>query len=147
MVKRFGDSLFKIGSDDDKKSLKVTLKEYLEYSTFNRDDSPMYLFQSNIDYHAKAHAMSKEYKPPHYFRQNLFMEMLGDVKAPPNRWFLMGPKRSGSCMHQDPLGTSAWNTSVCGHKRWVLMPPGEGIDKKLVRGQHLLQPGEDDEAI
>ena len=147
MVKRFGNALFKIGADDDKKSLKVTLKEYLEYSTFNRDDSPMYLFQSNIDYHDKAHVMNKEYQPPHYFRQNLFMEMLGDVEAPPNRWFLVGPKRSGSAVHQDPLGTSAWNTSVCGHKRWVLMPPGEGIDKNLVRGLHLLQPGEDDEAI
>ena len=147
MVKRFGDSLFKIGSNDEKKSLKITLKEYLEYSAFNRDDSPMYLFESNIDYHAKAHVMSKEYKPPRYFQQNLFVEVLGDVQAPPNRWFLIGPKRSGSAMHQDPLGTSAWNTSVYGHKRWVLMPPGEGIDKNLVRGEHLLQPGEDDEAI
>ena len=27
------------------------------------------------------------------------------------------------------------------------MPPGEGITKKLVRGAHLLEPGEDSEAI
>ena len=27
------------------------------------------------------------------------------------------------------------------------MPPGEGITKKLVRGEHLVQKGEDDEAI
>ena len=27
------------------------------------------------------------------------------------------------------------------------MPPAEGIDKKFVRGNHLLKPGEDTEAI
>ena len=66
---------------------------------------------------------------------------------PPHRWFLMGPKRSGSEIHQDPLGTSAWNTSVQGHKRWILIPPGPGITKKFVRGRHMMNKGEDDEAI
>jgi histone arginine demethylase JMJD6 len=28
-----------------------------------------------------------------------------------------------------------------------LIPPGPGIDKKFVRGKHLIQKGEDDEAI
>ena len=28
-----------------------------------------------------------------------------------------------------------------------MMPPGPGITKKLVRGEHLLEKGEDDEAI
>ncbi len=28
-----------------------------------------------------------------------------------------------------------------------MMPPGPGINKKLVRGEHLLEKGEDDEAI
>ena len=72
---------------------------------------------------------------------------MGEKKAPPHRWFLIGPRRSGSEVHQDPLGTSAWNTSVCGHKRWVLIPPAPGITKKFVRGEHSLNKGEDDEAI
>ena len=72
---------------------------------------------------------------------------MGEKRAPPHRWFLIGPRRSGSEVHQDPLGTSAWNTSVCGHKRWVLFPPGDGITKALCRGTHLMKKGEDDEAI
>ncbi len=34
-----------------------------------------------------------------------------------------------------------------GHKRWVLIRPGPGITKSLVRGKHLLKEEEDDEAI
>ena len=50
-------------------------------------------------------------------------------------------------MHQDPLATSAWNTSIQGRKRWILFPPAEGIKKSFVRGEHLRQKGEDNEAI
>ena len=66
---------------------------------------------------------------------------------PPHRWFLIGPKRSGSEIHQDPLGTSAWNTSVLGHKLWILIEPAPEITKKLLRAKHLMKKGEDDEAI
>jgi len=66
---------------------------------------------------------------------------------PPHRWFLIGPKRSGTEIHYDPLGTSAWNSSIMGHKRWLMIAPDPRITKSLVRGRHLLKKGEDDEAI
>ena len=83
------------------------------------------------------------------------------------RWFLVGPARSGSCVHIDPLSTSAWNTVLVGRKRWVLFPPdtqkkiGTLSDPNLVnnmqsailscfrsaKGVTVLLPGEDDEAV
>ena len=143
---RFGNSRFKIGESDSGRKLKVTLKQYIEYILYGRDDSPLYLFESSLEEHPEAHVMQQDYEAPKYFKNNLF-KLLPEEDMPPHRWFLMGPKRSGSEIHQDPLGTSAWNTSVQGHKRWILIPPGPGITKKFVRGRHLMNKGEDDEAI
>lgn len=53
--------MFKIGESDSGRKLKVTMKEYIEYCLFNRDDSPLYLFESNIEEHPKAREMCNEY--------------------------------------------------------------------------------------
>ncbi len=64
---------------------------------------------------------------------------------PPYRWWLLGPKRSGTCVHIDPLATSAWNTLIVGQKRWVLFPPH--VPKGVVKGKGLVRSDEDDEAV
>jgi histone arginine demethylase JMJD6 len=83
----------------------------MEYVMYGRDDSPLYLFESCLEEHPEAHSMQEDYSPPKYFKYNLF-KVLKEEVMPPHRWFLIGPKRSGSEIHQDPLGTSAWNTTI-----------------------------------
>ena len=76
LVERFGDSLFKIGESDSGRKLKVTMKEYLEYSLFNRDDSPLYLFESNIEEHPEVKAMVNEYTVPKPLQRDFFVELV-----------------------------------------------------------------------
>lgn len=90
--------MFKIGESDSGRKLKVTLKEYVEYLLYNRDDSPLYLFESSLEDHKNAKVMMKDYRVPKFFKKNLF-EVLGEDNMPPHRWFLIGPKRSGSEIH------------------------------------------------
>ena len=57
LLERFGKSKFKIGESDEGRTLRVTLKTYMEYVIYGRDDSPLYLFETSIHKHPEAHAM------------------------------------------------------------------------------------------
>ena len=63
-----------------------------------------------------------------------------------HRWLLMGGARSGSDVHRDPLGTSAWNTLLLGSKLWVFFPP-DPPEHALHRGADDGDAGEHDDAL
>ena len=119
----------------------------MEYLIYNTDDSPLYLFESSIENHKDLKCLMKDYEVPKYFKEDLFemviysdnLNQIGERRRPPYRWFLIGPKRSGTAIHTDPLGTSAWNTSLFGHKLWILLPPD--IPRIIAKGKEFYTKG------
>ena len=122
----------------------MKFKHFAKYMKYQTDDSPLYIFDSSFEDREDTKALKHEYRVPKYFPHDLF-ELVGERKRPPYRWFLVGPKRSGTEVHIDPLGTSAWNTLLSGRKRWVLFPPT--TPKWVVKGKKYIHAGEDDEAV
>lgn len=98
---------------------------YLAYCDSQRDDMPLYLFDS--DFCAKAPQLAADFSVPPHFAEDLFA-VLGPSR-PDHRWLIMGPPRSGSSFHVDPNATSAWNGVISGSKKWILYPP------------HVIPPG------
>ncbi|KDD76435.1 hypothetical protein H632_c227p3, partial [Helicosporidium sp. ATCC 50920] len=140
LAERFGAHRFKVGADDDGYAVRMTLADYAYYCSAprhaSRDDSPMTVFEGGFGRHRCTRALLGDYAVPALFSEDLFRHV-GARRRPPWRWLVLGPERSGTGVHQDPLATSAWNALLRGRKRWALLPPE--TPRELVR-----PPGEPD---
>eukprot|EP00798_Chlamydomonas_sp_ICE-L_P020979 gene20980-27834_t len=145
LAARFGEHKFKVGSDDDGYAVRLKFSWFLDYVHSHEhgsvDDSPLYVFDGSFSDRTGSKSLLSDYEVPPYFREDLF-KLVGERRRPPYRWMVMGPARSGSGLHIDPLATSAWNALVKGHKRWALFPPG--TPKELVLPK---EPGLERESI
>jgi len=138
---RFGNSGFKVGKDDNQSAVRIRGDHFEEYMKVQDDDSPVYLFDNQFK--GDKESLLQDYSVPSYFPDD-YMALLPDDR-PPYRWVGVGPKRSGTIMHQDPLCTSAWNTLLAGRKLWLLLPPE--TSRKMAKASDVMTKEDDDEAI
>lgn len=116
----YGDVSFDLADD-----VSMSLREYAAYAATATADFPLYLFERRFK-GARA-ALLDDFKPPSLFADDL----LALVPGSSMRYWIAGGRRTGTCLHVDPLLTSAWNSCLCGAKRWVLLPPGTALSSTL----------------
>ncbi|EDW03372.1 2-oxoglutarate and iron-dependent oxygenase JMJD4 homolog [Drosophila grimshawi] len=80
------------------------------------------------DWHLAAQLPSYEfYKVPKYFASDWLNEQLIAEQKDDYRFVYMGPKDSWTSFHSDVFGSFSWSTNIVGHKKWLIMPPGEEL--------------------
>ncbi len=78
------------------------------------------------------------YNVPQCLASPDLFDCLGHVDRPPYWWILIGPTRSRTGLHIDPLGTHPWVTLLEGTKQWVLFP--YGTDRAMIGMQDPQTP-------
>jgi len=150
LLSRFGNVSFRFSDTHGEMMSLQTYAKYITNPEGLSDDSPLGIYDSEFgDEDSPTNVLLEEYSVPKCFSPDLFDYVEDGATAanvapkesaeledeeeeeddathiprPPYRWVLIGPERSGTGMHVDPLWTNAWVTVLQGKKRWLLFPP------------------------
>jgi histone arginine demethylase JMJD6 len=128
LVQKYGHLEWRF-SDTHGETMRLdTYQKYIAGLEGRSDDAPLAIYDSQFHHDERA-ALLDEYQVPSCFDTDLFEYLSDDddddesSQRPPYRWILIGPSRSGTGLHVDPVGTHAWVTLVEGCKRWILFAP------------------------
>ena len=127
-TKRFHNTRFMLADNVE----PMTFAEYNDYCVSTTEDEPLYIFDESFGERNDTKELLRDYDEPELFSDDLFKN-LGTIR-PRYRWFIAGPPRSGSNLHVDPLGTSAWNALIKGKKEWVIFYPGAPVRESTKSG-------------
>src|SRR5690606_365782 len=98
---RIPDAELKVGEDDETEApLRLKLSTFTRYMSSNQDDSPLYIFDSTFA--SRVPEIYKDYEVPSSLFSEDLLALVGEKRRPPNKWFLVGPERSGTTLHIDP---------------------------------------------
>mmetsp|Transcript_1397 Transcript_1397/g.3314 ORF Transcript_1397/g.3314 Transcript_1397/m.3314 type:complete len:499 (-) Transcript_1397:316-1812(-) len=143
LLERFGNITFRFSDTHGEMMSLETYSKYITSPEGLSDDSPLGIYDSQFGDDEPTSVLLEEYSVPKCFSPDLFecVTAVDDKESsddnstqsstssnvgesrPPFRWVLIGPERSGTGMHVDPLYTNAWVTVLQGRKRWLLFPP------------------------
>ena len=127
-TKRFHNTRFILADNIE----PMTFAEYNDYCVSTTEDEPLYIFDESFGEREDTKELLRDYDEPELFSDDLFKN-LGTIR-PRYRWFITGPPRSGSNLHVDPLGTSAWNALITGKKEWIIFYPGAPVRESTKSG-------------
>jgi histone arginine demethylase JMJD6 len=129
LVDTFGSYDWRFSDTHGSTTTLRTYQKYVHSIEGQTDDAPLAVYDSELHTDERKNLL-KDYQVPKCFDSPDLFECLGEDERPPYRWILIGPARSGTGLHIDPLGTHAWVTLLEGAKRWVLFP--YGTDKSVI---------------
>lgn len=122
LARRFGSRLFSLDGNQG----VVTLKDFFMNEATASSTTPTCIFDPSFEYDCPE--LLTHYSIPPMFEGDFLLSIPQHIR-PDHRWFLLGPKNSGSRMHVDPVNTSAWNALVYGEKKWHIVEPGGVVDE------------------
>lgn len=117
----YGDTLVCVSRRGGRDEHRMKFGAYLAYMRETTDADPFYL--ANWAFEHDCPALLADYRNPPIFARL-------EARLPPHlrqpwRWIFAGPAGSGSPLHVDTLGTSAWNVVITGRKRWRFFSPDQ----------------------
>jgi len=85
-----------------------------------------YLFDPTFDLDTN---LENDYYIPPIFSSNDLVPLIPSKIRPDFKWLLIGNDTTGSVMHVDPYGSSAWNALISGgHKDWLIISTPKSIN-------------------
>lgn len=124
LVQRYGDLEWRFSDTHGETITLKTYQKYLRSIEGSTDDAPLAVYDSQFGGDDRS-SLLDDYTVPSCFDSDLFASAIpNEDDRPPFRWLLIGPARSGTGLHIDPVGTHAWVTLIEGCKRWILFPAG-----------------------
>lgn len=122
LVRSFGHLDWRFSDEHGEMMRLNTYNTYCQSLEGMLDDAPLAIYDSLFGDDERA-SLLQDYSVPVCFRNDLLNRIENEEDRPPYRWILMGPARSGTGLHVDPVGTHAWVTLIEGCKRWIFFPP------------------------